>query len=270
MATSITHSSGGVMPTVNTNLPTPPTPPPVIKNIEIKCPICMELPLYPRLYNCGHTVCEICMKSHDNSEKHRNYYPFSATVYTCPICRDKTLSPWYKRVINRSLQDILLTDATYKSKYDEYTSIRIDIDQGVDIPEDVDLTYLTKQKRKEQVESLYKEILPILLEASSIGQSFITINHRAHEINMVSDLLSEKLFKHNIYKLVSNDHECTIEILPSERRHTCEFENDEYNFLTTHPLPRSSQRTASRASPRRQPVQHSPVRRSPRRTRRNR
>ena len=34
-------------------------------NSEIKCPICMEAPLYPRLYECGHTVCEICTRSNN-------------------------------------------------------------------------------------------------------------------------------------------------------------------------------------------------------------
>ena len=72
---------------------------------EIKCPICIETPLYPRLYECGHTVCEICMQNHDHAETDRNYCVFEATNFTCPICRKSSITPWYLRPLNRALLD---------------------------------------------------------------------------------------------------------------------------------------------------------------------
>ena len=40
---------------------------------NLKCPICQEIFLIPRLYqNCGHTVCEKCMKNIDKLVDEKN------------------------------------------------------------------------------------------------------------------------------------------------------------------------------------------------------
>ena len=104
-------------------------------NSEIKCPICMEAPLYPRLYECGHTVCEICMQNHDHAETDRNYNIFQATNFTCPICRKTSITPWYLRPINRALLDILLKDTEYIKNHEEYVCKRVDISTKASIKE---------------------------------------------------------------------------------------------------------------------------------------
>lgn len=197
---------------------------------EIKCPICMEAPLYPRLYECGHTVCEICMQNHDHAETDRNYNIFQATNFTCPICRKASISPWYIRPINRALLDILLKDTEYIKKHEEYMCKRIDISTtDMTIPENLDMSFISKQKRKEMCETIYKKILPVIFEAATFGKTYIVITEKASDIKVVVDLLAEKLFKHNIFKIITSSRECTIEIVPSDKNYNCEFENYGYN-----------------------------------------
>lgn len=199
-------------------------------NSEIKCPICMEAPLYPRLYECGHTVCEICMQNHDHAETDRNYNIFQATNFTCPICRKASISPWYIRPINRALLDILLKDTEYIKKHEEYVCKRVDISaKDIIIPENLDLSFISKQKRKEMCETLYKKIMPVIFEAATFGKTHVVITEKASDIKVVVDLLADKLFKHNIFKIITSSRECTIEIVPSDKNYNCEFENYDYN-----------------------------------------
>ena len=199
-------------------------------NSEIKCPICMEAPLYPRLYECGHTVCEICMQNHDHAETDRNYNIFQATNFTCPICRKTSISPWYIRPINRALLDILLKDTEYIKKHEDYVCKRVDISaKDIIIPENLDLSFISKQKRKEMCETLYKKIMPVIFEAATFGKTHVVITEKASDIKVVVDLLADKLFKHNIFKIITSSRECTIEIVPSDKNYNCEFENYDYN-----------------------------------------
>lgn len=199
-------------------------------NSEIKCPICMEAPLCPRLYECGHTVCEICMQNHDHAETDRNYNIFQATNFTCPICRKTSITPWYLRPLNRALLDILLKDTEYIKNHEEYVCKRVDIStKDLVIPENLDFSFLSKQKRKEMCDTLYKKILPVIFEAATFGKTHVVITENASEIKVVAELLAEKLFKHNIFKIITSSRECTIEIVPSEKNYNCEFENNDYN-----------------------------------------
>jgi hypothetical protein len=204
---------------------------------DIKCPICMDLPLYPRLYECGHTICEICMKNNDHAECDRNYDIFQATNFSCPICRHSSITPWYLRPINRSLLDILLKNEKYVEKYEEYTKKRIDISpEDIKIPENIDLSFISRQKRHQKAEKLYKKIIPLLFEAATYGKTYITITRDAEDIKIVGEILVEKLFNHNIHKVITSSRECTIEIVPSEKNFNCEYENESYDESNNNTL----------------------------------
>ena len=230
----------------------------------------MEHPLYPRLYECGHTLCEICMKNNDQAESDRCYDIFQATNFSCPICRHSSITPWYLRPINRSLLDILLKDENYIKKHDEYTKKRIDISAtDINIPENSDLSFVSRQRRNEKAEQIYKKLLPLLFEAATHGKSRIILTRDAEDIKIVSDLLTEKLFKNNIYKLTTSSRECTIEIIPSEKNYTCEFINE--NYIENNSIFSNAREITqtSTPSPNISPLQ-SPTRSSPRRrSRRN-
>ena len=41
----------------------------LVKETELMCPICKDLYVYPRNYDCGHTLCELCMLEMDKIDE---------------------------------------------------------------------------------------------------------------------------------------------------------------------------------------------------------
>lgn len=194
------------------------------------CFVCKDLMMVPRIYECGHTLCERCMKKSDQAEKNKIHSVFSVTSFSCAFCREKTLIPWYLRPINRILLDELRKNENYELEYKKYMCNHKRLDTK--IPDNVNLSYLVQKNKKIMVEQLYNKILPLLFKASSDGKSFIQIDdiETCKQIQIVSDDLSKKLFdKNNIYKFLSTPRECTIEIIHSDTSYRNEFINDNHD-----------------------------------------
>ena len=202
------------------------------------CPICKDIMLFPRIYTCGHTICEPCMIKTDELSDENNNSVFAATTYKCPLCRSQTYLNIESRPINRALLEQLRKDPEYEQKYNEY--VKNKKDKIEEFSEKIDLAKLAYQKRKDKTSIIYNEILPILYEAAQKGQPFVTITHNNKNIQLVSDLLAKKLFiNNNIYKLLSTPRECTIDIIPSKKSYKNEFVNVDYTNIeiTSTPLP---------------------------------
>jgi len=196
------------------------------------CPICKDIMIFPRIYACGHTICEPCMIKTDKLCDENNNLVFTATIYKCPLCRSQTYLDIQYRPINRILLDQLRKDPEYEQKYNEY--IKNKKDNIEEFSEKIDLGKLTYQKREDKSSVIYNEILPILYKAARKGQPFVTITHNNKNIQLVSDLLANKLFiNNNIYKLLSTPRECTIDIIPSKKSYKNEFINAEYTEISS-------------------------------------
>ena len=84
------------------------------------CPICKDYLLEPRIYECGHTICESCMIKSDKTVKENTLNTFQLPVYKCCLCRHETLKEWFRRPINHNLQCILMKDDEYKEASEIY------------------------------------------------------------------------------------------------------------------------------------------------------
>ena len=210
----------------------------------MKCPICKDIMMFPRLYpQCGHTICEPCMIKNDKVEHDSSRSIFLIPNYSCPICRQKTIIAWYARPINRVVLEHLRQDNEYEEKYNKYINSKDD--PNIEIPEKLDLSRIVIKNRREKVQKIYKDLLPILFEAASKGQPFIITNLRPKDIQMVADLLAEKLFKNNnIYRLACTPRDCTIELIPSSRTYKTEYINPALSSLSlpSRTLPAFSRR----------------------------
>lgn len=178
------------------------------------CPICKDLPIQPRIYECGHCVCEPCMKLSDASILDRIENVFELPHYSCCVCRVSTFRPWEQRPVNRALLDILLQYPEYKKMYHEYKkdskNEKIDMDLN-----NIDLSNLCETSRKRVAEDIYIQILPLLYKAAIKGQPYIMINTLlSRQIRLVVDIISNLLFtKHNVYKITCTYRECIIEFI---------------------------------------------------------
>lgn len=194
---------------------------------EITCPICKDKMLVPRIYSCGHTICEPCMIQTDLVNEENNDRIFTTTIYKCPLCRDETYLGLEHRPINRALLEQLRQNPDYEESYNQYIANKEN--NSEEYSQDIDLGELALERRNNKTNIIYKEILPILYKAAKNGQPFVTITHNNKNIQLVADLLASKFFhKNKIYKLISTPRECTIEIIPSKKSYKNEFINPQY------------------------------------------
>ena len=199
------------------------------------CPICKDLLLIPRLYPCGHNICEECMITNDKTVSEETLGN-SVPIYSCPLCRHQSLGEWHTRPVNTSLIDVLCKlSMDYKIQHESYKKKTKGMVETVTIPKNLNLAYLCKNIREKKANDLYDQIIPLLYSAAIEGKSYITINVENINIHHIADLVADKLIKQNgIYKLVAGRQECQIELIPSDRSYRFEYENQQYN--STDPL----------------------------------
>ena len=203
-------------------------------NDELLCPICKDYNLQPRFYDCGHTICERCMAKKDLVDKKRILNVFTIDYYLCPICRAHTIKPWFMRPVNHALIDILNIDDGYKEAQNAYVeSGASEYDKMLyNPPEELDISKLCEDSRIAMANNLYRDIVPMIFEAGLQGKSFVTIPMpMAKNLRMVGDLISKRLFvKHNIYRMICNFRECTIELVKSQENEGVrnQYENQSY------------------------------------------
>ena len=200
---------------------------------DYSCPICREMMIMPRLYNCGHSVCQECMIKSDESSQESTISIFQLPVYKCPLCRNETNGEWHSRPVNHSLIDLLSqNNEEYKKATAEYKIKYLDDKDNIDeISETLNLGYIVYKKRMQKCNKIYKQILPLLFKAAISGKPYITITANTNEIQTVADLLAKKLFKNNkVFKVQSSFREFQIDFVPSDRSYKCEYENPTYSI----------------------------------------
>ena len=199
---------------------------------NIFCPICKELPMRPRIYDCGHTICEKCMIQTDEIDKNKILSVFRLPHYNCPICREKTLKPWFYRPINRALLSLLLDNKEYKKDFENYSNDFDEKDYLENIPSHLDLSIVCEQSRLKIAMDMYDMLIPLLFDAAIKGKPYISINTDVvRKLKTVIDLVSDKLFEnHNIYKVTCSYRDCTIEFIKCQENNLIksEYINDDY------------------------------------------
>lgn len=186
------------------------------------CPVCRSVYVRPRIYECGHSICETCMHGVDEyTERYFNELP----NYRCPVCRQETLVPWYRRPINQSLQGICENFPEYESRVQEIE--KLNVAKEDDMENDIDLQKLASIERKRIAKQHYKDILPVLVKCAREGSSSVVISSRdkVRSISKVMDLFSGHLFRHKIYRINYAHDEITISILKQNNHVSHEYTN---------------------------------------------
>lgn len=203
------------------------------KNI-LNCPICTNMMYLPRLYDCGHSLCEYCMIKMDETEN-KAYENFEdVPIYKCPICRKVTHKSWYNRPKNLFFMDILNNNEKYSEQMKDIKYQEHDLEN---VPEDIDLTLICKRSKDLKFNELYNYIIPIIYKSCYEGMEKIIISERTKELYELSSLLAEKLFScHKIYKVISTPYIFKIIVVKdgdnsssnNSGRRTLEYINNDY------------------------------------------
>ena len=203
-------------------------------NVEqnLNCPICLTIFVMPRIYSCGHSVCEECMYKCDKENEEATVSNFDSPVYKCPLCRVESVVPYTERPLNRSLMTILETTKDY-SKISKYRKSNFMKKIEINLYDGINLSHLAFKSKFTKCEKHYKEIMPLIYKAAKEGKSKLTILTNTKELQTIYSMLSKKLFSHGIYKVQATPTEFNIYILP-ERTINYRFEQTNPEFQTTN------------------------------------
>ena len=186
----------------------------LLDNKDVICPICKEVFVLPRTYDCGHTVCELCMYEMDKRDCSKDTH--TAKVHHCPVCRKPTLKSWQYRPVSVILEKICSKHPQYEERKKEVMETK-DAREGcfTNIPVNINLAEVSHTQRIKLALSLYAILIERLYKAAQRGLSHLIINEPelVKDIEKVIDILSIQLFhKHNICKMLVTRGECTIYI----------------------------------------------------------
>lgn len=212
-----------------------------------RCPVCRFVYIRARIYECGHSICETCMAGIDDyTSRYFNELP----NYKCPVCRNATLIPYYRRPLNQTLNSIC-------QGFPEYESRRLDVEDfelkdDARVEKDFDIATLAQTERKRIAKNLYDDILPLLVEAARKGSSAVIIScpEKVNSISRVMDIFSKYLFNHKIFRIIATNDEVTISILRQNAMVNNEYVNPDLNgslFESARATMRSSGTTARSA-----------------------
>ena len=199
----------------------------LLNDKDVTCPICKEVFVFPRTYECGHTICELCMYEMDrrdiSSETH------TARIHHCPICRHPTLKSWRNRPISILLERISSVHSGYLERKREVLEKRLNRGSSlIYIPKNIDLASISQNARIKLALDIYEIILERLYIAAQEGLNHLIIKEKSivSKIERIADILSVQLFsKHNIFKLLVTRQECTIYITKDAFTWRRQYEN---------------------------------------------
>ncbi len=198
---------------------------------NLNCPVCLNIFVNPRIYECGHSVCEECMHNCDKEVEEQTSSNFDIPKYVCPICRKETIIDYKYRPLNRRLITLLDNVENYKKIYkSKNENFKIKKEEQT-LYNNINFSHLAFKSKYMKCEKYYNEILPLIYKAAKEGKSYISILSNSKELQTVFSMLSKKLFKHGIYKIQALQNEFNIYILPENvSRYRFEQVNPSFNI----------------------------------------
>lgn len=207
----------------------------------------------PKMYECGHTVCELCMMRTDvaaATETALNTLP----LFRCPVCRFGTYIPSPQRPLNHALCHMVECHKGYderlaqanqdlkewheeNAKNDEasHTSAMLGISalggeeeqeettaasqHGKNSPQPPrNLASVCNTVRHRNALTLFRQIFPSVQAAARRGASRLIITTRARELAEVSTELASMFFPYGVHSVNAHPREFSINILKEEGR----------------------------------------------------
>lgn len=187
---------------------------------NVECPVCKEPWQVPRMFPCGHSVCQTCMQANDLVEEqeaeHENFSP----AYRCPMCRAETLLPWHGRPVNRAL-----CDAVGCPVKNEVTT-----QETEDAEEDGNLAALSLASRRMLAGELLKEVVPLLRDAATRGRSYVMFRgETSRRVYDVCGAFTQMLFdKYGVYGVEASKTETVVHLVASASPWRGVYVNERY------------------------------------------
>lgn len=202
------------------------------------CPVCQSLMIRPRSYECGHTLCHLCMLRTDLVAI-EDAPPNTLPMFRCPVCRSASLVPTHDRPINHAIATLAEESPEYEDRLkqaDEDFDALVD-DHGEEVRElgnklpdtEKDLSGVAKRVRKRRAHLMFQKILPAVRRAAQKGTSRLHITTKARDLAELASDIVPMLFKYGIHSVVSSPREFVVNIIKDDRTiWTGEYVNQSY------------------------------------------
>ena len=182
------------------------------------------------MYECGHSICELCMYEIDARDSSDDTH--TARIHHCPICRSPTLRGWKNRPISVTLEIISSTHPCYEERKREAVEARLTRGDILCIPDFVDLARISYTARLKLALDMYEVVVERLYAAAKDGLSHLIIKDKAivAAVEKVADILAIQLFtRHNVYRVLVTKFECTIYITKDAFDLRRQYQNTDWN-----------------------------------------
>lgn len=195
--------------------------------MNIECPICNIDMTIPKLYECGHSICELCMLKIDHETE--KCAPINTIpLVRCPICRKNSLLTTEDRPYNLALIEVLEKDETYADKkIIAQNAIKEWVDKNIDSVETddeddgySDLSIIAYKSRIKKTLKIQDMIVKSTLKYAKRGFKTVNISSNFKDVAEFYEEVKERLFERGVYATKLIHRELVIYLLPedSERR----------------------------------------------------
>ena len=179
-----------------------------------KCLICDQILVRPRIFVCGHSLCELCACQNDQFTRQVDVRMMRK--YQCPLCRTTDYRSWHKRPINYQLDDFVRI--AYRKKYEtRLAEIRQEVDDMTtyEEKEQEDLSVVVRESRHSILEHLKAQITPQLRDCAYEGSASIAIDDQnlVRSARKVTKELAEYLFERGVHRLLVTREEIQIQLI---------------------------------------------------------
>lgn len=191
-------------------------------NINIECPICNDNMTLPKLYECGHSICELCMLKIDH-ETEKCATTNTIPLIRCPICRKTSLLTTEDRPYNLALIEVFEQDETYSdTKIEAENAVKKWVSENIDSEDDEDdngyddiatIAYKSRIKKTIKIQDM---IVKSTIKYAKRGFKSVTISSNFKDVAEFYDEIKERLFERGVYAIKLIHRELVIHILPED------------------------------------------------------
>lgn len=187
------------------------------------CPVCQHIFVRPRLFPCGHALCEQCSWKNDVHTEPGDIR--TAISYRCVVCREKTLVPWHRRAIARDLD--MYCQTAFRELYEQRQAAI----EAADIPAEPDWSadwgQIARTSREQVLNELMNEIGPPIIQAAYNGSACITISqpNLVRKARQITSSLASRLFDRGIHRVLVTPEEIQIYITNESNSFRSDFVN---------------------------------------------
>ena len=199
--------------------------------VNLICPICKHFYVNPLNYQCGHSVCEYCMRKWDHSKMSSNVGEVTAEPWSCPVCRMGTAQHWSCRSKNMVVESLLHQMVANYDKIRQERARAQAMDRNLDRWTDVGdgkVVEVVQQRRRVLCQSIFEGARKMIVQAAEKGAPVIKFKNEKRPIEYVADMIAQRLVSElGVHAVYFRKNSWAVHLVPTlhQGHHSYHLEN---------------------------------------------